>query len=628
MTTSHPPDHKLITRPSGNRGKKTGFGRLANLGFADHPLADEIQWERHQLFMKEVGPRMIATVVVAVVVGLLFINSAPLPALLTWFGLNLFVSLNSWLIIRRYHRHEASTERSQGRPDIHDPQQQQSIHRWHLANLYLALIWGFQWAAVPLLFFPDASLVQVFSLLLVITITSSMPSMTMGLYPDVYIAFLTPVLGAFGWHLFNMDLGDVWLHKAMAPGIWISLVGFSYAMFKTQIHSLILRLELQQSKQEIEQANNAKTRFLAAASHDIRQPLQAASLYWSAINADTLSKTQQPLFERLGASLKATNELLNHLLDVSRLDAGVAQPRYQAVKLADLLTELKVVFLPLAEQKGLELLIQTDDLTPDQPVMVSCDPAMTLQIFKNLIANAIQYTPRGKVIVSTRRQGEQIQVDVKDTGIGIPPEHQQAVFEEFVQLANPGRQRKKGLGLGLSIVSRLCRVQQLPLQLTSESQQGSCFSVSLPLATGQDCHASANRSSASQQPDNSLSGLKVLVVDDHEDILDALSMLLVSWDCDVWIADSISSLNNQLRQPACQPDVVISDDMLGDDGQLEQVIASLQAGLDHDPEIIIMTGNTRPERIRQLQRFGAPLLHKPLQSEQLWQTLLALKSRS
>tara|TARA_R110001583_G_scaffold42509_21_gene135204 strand:+ start:8020 stop:9867 length:1848 start_codon:yes stop_codon:yes gene_type:complete len=598
-----------ISSPTTPRQTQSGIlDKLTNLGFGEYPLADEMQWERHHLFMQEVGPRMAATLVAAVIVGLLFVNSASTATLAIWFGMNLFVGLNSWLILGRYHNHQKGH-----RPDPSIPKQRRAILRWHLANLYLSLLWGFQWATLPLLFLGDASIVQIFSILLLVTITSTMPSISMGLYPDIYVAFLTPVLTAFGWHLWSMDLEDVWLHKAMAPAVWLSLVGFSYAMFKTQIHALATRLELQHSKREIELANQAKTRFLVAASHDIRQPLQAASLYWSAIPDSAVANAQHPMFERLGASLKATNELLNHLLDVSRLDAGVATCQPAAIDLVELLGELRVVFSPLAERKGLLLEI---DQPPD--IYVWCDRAMTLQIFKNLLANAIQYTTTGAVCISIKNHSTHLQISVDDTGIGIPKSHQQAIFEEFVQLHNPGRQHTKGLGLGLAIVRRLCQLQQLPLMLESEPGHGSCFHITLPQCKAPTLPQAPYTPAAEAR----LAGLKVLVVDDHEDIVEALSMLLVSWDCDVWVAQGLSSLKQQLAQPACVPEVVLTDDMLGDDGQAEDVIQVVNRILESIPRIVIMTGNTLPQRMQQLQSLGLPMLHKPVQGEELKALLL------
>ncbi|MDP2610296.1 MULTISPECIES: hybrid sensor histidine kinase/response regulator [unclassified Oceanobacter] len=581
------------------------FEKLSHLGFAHHPLADKIQWERHHLFMREVGPRMAATLVAAVVVGLLFMQSASTTELCTWFGMNLLAGLNSWLIIRHYHK-----TRIGHRPDPNQQQQRRSIHRWHMANLYLALLWGFQWAALPLLFLADASLVQIFSMLLLVTIVSATPSMTMGLYPDVYITFLTPVLGAFGLHLATMELDGTWLHKIMAPAVWVSLVGFSYAMFKTQIHTLALRLELEQSKQKIEQANKAKTRFLAAASHDIRQPLQAASLYWSTIDPARLAPQQQPLFERLGTSLKATNELLNHLLDVSRLDAGVTPLRPQATDVATLLDELRIVFLPLAQRKNLHL-----DIECDAEVSIWCDRSMTFQILKNLLANAVQYTLDGGILVRVIAREQQVQINVEDTGMGISLEHQHTIFEEFVQLDNPGRLHQKGLGLGLAIVKRLCQLQQVPLQLDSRQGQGSCFSLIFPRT--RPALFKPPEANTEEAPHCRLNGLKILLVDDQKDILDALSLLLVSWDCDVWIAQSLANLKQQLDQPACLPDVVISDDSLTDDGNFEQILATLRHQLPYTPAIIIMTGNTTPQRVKQLTQTGYPLLYKPIETAQL-----------
>ncbi|MGB1091080.1 MAG: sensor histidine kinase, partial [Oceanobacter sp.] len=421
--------------------------KLNHLGFGDHPLADQMQWERHHLFMKEVGSRMAATFVACLLVGFLFVQSASIERLSIWFSMNLFVGLNSWLILRRYHQQPHRQQEDTERYSQPLPEQQRTIQKWHLANLYLSLLWGFQWAALPLLFLGDASIVQIFSILLLVTITSTMPSMSMGLYPDVYVTFLTPVLGAFGWHLMSMDLGDVWLHKAMAPAVWLSLVGFSFAMFKTQIQALATRLELQHSKREVEQANHAKTRFLAAASHDLRQPLQAASMYWSAMDTPT-DDNQARMFKRMGSSLNAASDMLSALLDLSRMDSGSVKPVMTAVSLNALINELNTVFRPLATQKKLQL----NWIIPDH-CQILCDRQMMMQILKNLIANAIQYTEKGSVEIQAWQQGNSLTISVRDTGLGIPADQQADIFEEFVQLHNSARQREKGMGLGLSIVS-------------------------------------------------------------------------------------------------------------------------------------------------------------------------------
>lgn len=600
-----------------------------NMGFRSHPLAHAIQWERHHLFMREVGGRMVASMILAFLVGLLFIDSASQMALMVWFGAAGFVSLNSFLIIRHYNRHVGIERPDYFRDSLEAKRARvQVARRWHAINLYLSIIWGIFWALSPFLFFPDASVVQVYSLLLLVVLMSSMPSMTMGCYPDIYLAFLAPVLGAFSWQLSSMELDGGWVHKVVGPLTWISLVAYSLAIFKTQIRFIILRLEHQQAQREAAEASQAKTRFLAAASHDLRQPLQAARLYMHALiqNSDVLVEGDQVLLERVNLGLNNANELLDRLLDVSRLDADNVPVNITTFDACALGQELIELLHPKAEHKSLTLRLQC----PDTPCVITTDRVLLARIVRNLLENALLYTEEGEVALMMQRINGQLRMDVQDTGVGIPDDQQQEIFEEFTRLHSSEDGSTPGIGLGLPIVQRLCQLLEIRLSLQSQVGDGTCFGLNVPLADADAIAAMEQTASlkaiSELEPDDEhwLQNRVLMVVDDQEEILDAISMTLIPYGCDVWVAQSVEEAVEQIRQHQLSLDMLISDDHLGPHTLSDDVIRAVQALQDQPVPVCVLTGSTAPARVRQLSASGHTILHKPVSPEILRHTLISV----
>ena len=508
--------------------------------FSDHPLATDIQWERHRLFMTEVGSRMIGAVIAALLVGLMFYRSAPLESLLIWFAAITFVGLNSWALIR-YHHCRPEPE--------HSRHNLAYTRRWHWLNLYQAAIWGILWAMTPFLFFPEASDIQVLSVLMVVVVLSSTPSVTMGCYPDIYITFLTPVFFSFSWHIFNMDFGEEWLPSVTPPLTWISLVVFSIMIHRTHMESIILRLEHRRNELAEQDKNDAKTRFIAVASHDLRQPVQAARLYAEAM-ANHPEIITGDLISRLNSSLHSASHLLDRLLDLSRIDAGAVNVNRETIFLPAFIEQLVATHSVHARQKGLRL--ETDIAS----VSVHCDGSILMEIIDNVLTNAIRYTLQGKVTISAERDKQKILLRVSDTGIGMTPSQVNDAFEEFVQVADCPDDTGQGMGLGLPIVKRLCSLHQLAFRLNSAKGQGSCFSVWLDeTATLEGLTAPAAASQVSQS-------LRILLVDDEEAVRDALSLLLVSEQHDVWTAADIPQALNMVKEDGLVPDLLITDDRL------------------------------------------------------------------
>lgn len=561
--------------------------------FRDHPLATEIQWERHNLFMSEVGSRMVTSVIGAGLVGLMFYSSAPFTALAIWFVAIAFVALNSWLIIRHHYRHPVQ---NQSQENIG------YVRRWHWLNLYLAVIWGILWGLTPFLFFPEASQVQILSVLMLVVVLVSTPSVTMGCYPDIYITFLTPVFFSFGWHLLDVDFGGEWLPVIIAPFTWISLVVFSVMIHRTHMEAIILRLEHRDSEKLAQRRNQAKTRFIAVASHDLRQPVQAARLYAEAMQGNEQLRNDDTI-NKLTASLHSASQMLDRLLDISRIDAGVVKVEKKRQRLDDTLNRIAAIHAIHAQEKSLRFSLES------QPLWTDMDGGIVSEILDNLLANAIRYTEKGSVTLRARNQQGMITVDIEDSGIGMSEAELQDAFEEFVQLGDNKEASRQGMGLGLPIVKRLCQLHGIQLAVISRPGKGTTVTLSWPAAEKPEIAAVPVSSSSNR------AGLRVLLVEDEEQVADAISAVLVGAGHDVAVCHSLQQALQQLKN-AWQPDILISDDRLPDGKNALDIIHAVQQVYPQLPAFVI-TGNTSPERLKILQDSRLNVLFKPMSGEKL-----------
>ncbi|MAE21397.1 MAG: hypothetical protein CMK92_03100 [Pseudomonas sp.] len=577
----------------------------------EHPLSEEIQWERHNLFMAEVGSRMVGSVIVACVVGVMFYSSASTTALSIWFSGIAFVALNSWWLIRRHYQTKDQ------------PRRLRDIRVWHWINLYLSIIWGIFWALTPFLFFPDANQIQILSLLLLVVVASSMPSVTMGCYPDIYVTFLTPVFFSFSWHLLSVDFGGELLPLLIAPMTWVMLVIFSVVIHRTHMESIILRLEHRKAQQFADERTAAKSRFIAVASHDLRQPVQAARLYAESMLTNPLLRTQETS-EKLVSSLALASSLLDRLLDISKLDAGTIELNKQAMSVASLVQDIAAVHSTHANEKGIRLSLETMETMETMDLTVLADHSVLTEILDNVLGNAVRYTDDGQVTISvSETESGEVCISVRDTGCGIPEEKQALIFEEFVQLDSAsGSNQQAGMGLGLPIVKRLCELHGIGFELSSRVGSGTEFRLFLEKKSPDRVTDSVTEAMTASN------GLRVLVVDDEPLITDALSMTLVGEGHDVWVAHSVREVEDTLLAGKCIPDVVITDDRLPGLARSQDVIQCVTRLLEYQVPVIIMTGNTSPERIQILEHSGHPVLFKPVSSHQLLNTLTAVSQVS
>jgi signal transduction histidine kinase len=367
--------------------------------------------------------------------------------------------------------------------------------------------------------------------------------------------------------------------------------------------------ELRAQKTAAEAAVLARSRFLAAASHDLRQPMHALTLLVEALKEKLRGPAGEPLrlAEHIEASAHAMEGLLNALLDISKLDAGVVVARPECFVVGTVFERLAKQYAPLAEEKGLELRVHAST------VAVYTDPVLLERILSNLLANAIRYTDRGRVVLGLRRvQKDWARFEVHDSGRGIPESFRERIFEEYFQLENPERGRDKGLGLGLAIVRRLARLLGSPVEVRSQLGQGSTFSVRAVRCEPPPAHAAqAAQAAARPEPYTGPPPL-VALVDDDEAILEAMTAVFDQWGIDLAADVDAQRIKDDLLELGRRPDAILSDYRLRDGRTGIEAIAELRATFGPDIPAALITGDIAATTMQAIEASGLPVLHKPI----------------
>ena len=366
---------------------------------------------------------------------------------------------------------------------------------------------------------------------------------------------------------------------------------------------------LREKKDEAEQANVAKSRFLAAASHDLRQPTHALGLFVSRLAQLPHDRQTGELIVNLDASVRAMQNLLDGLLDISRLEARAVQVDKRPFALSGLFDQLQQALSAESVEKGLRLRVRPTQL------WVMSDATLIYRVLLNLVGNALRYTERGGVLVAARQRAPgQVELQVWDTGIGIAPEHQQAVYAEFYQVGNAARDRTKGLGLGLNIVQRTVNLLGHPLTMVSQPGRGTRFTLSLPAVVGQP--DLVEEFPKDKTASDNLRDRCALVVEDDALARSALVGLLVSWGMQVAQARGSADAFDCLARGVV-PDVIVSDYRLQDGYNGMQLVHCLQLQLGVPTPACLMSGDTDPGLIQAAQTAGLTLLHKPVRPAKL-----------
>ncbi|MEY4980629.1 MAG: hypothetical protein RLZZ352_2899 [Pseudomonadota bacterium] len=541
------------------------------------------------------------------------------PVIVWWIAVTMGMQLLRLTLNLRYRK----------QPHTHSEPQ-----RWERQALITAVLSALTYAAGPWAMFDSSN--QTFNALLMLwflgMIAGAAPALACMREAMVWFCSIT------GFSLaLCMASGGTVLYLGQAIGSAVATVVFIWFGLQThrlQVSALRLGLEKNALAQDLahqvqiaREASAEKSRFLAAASHDLRQPLHALTLFGEALRRKHANTPDSADFDRLMQSVLALNASLNTMLDISRLDAGVVPVNRQPVELNKVFAALRQTYLARADSKQLSLRFRSGAR------WVLADPHLLERLLSNLVENAIKYTETGGVLVCARPQRgtlgtPQVRLEVRDAGLGIAPEHHARVFDEFFQLGNPGRDRAQGLGIGLSIVRRLVQLQGLTLNLRSAPGCGSTFSVCLPalepaasLAEPIHTQADAQPVKSSTEPvhSDSLCGLSILVVDDETAITDAMAALLSSFGARIWTASNTETAMTIVRNHP-ELDLAIVDYRLGAEETGTELAARLSTARSRPLPFIIITGDTAPADIQRLRDSGATICFKPLET----QTLLKL----
>jgi len=442
----------------------------------------------------------------------------------------------------------------------------------------------------------------------------------------MYLLYVIPLMLPIGIHLLTFKTENTSWLGALVPFFLIVCFFSSRSIRASTLRSIDLRFEnvelLEDLKQQHEiaeialareeKANQAKTRFLAAASHDLRQPLHSLRLFTATLEMQTRNSQHKTLVNQIDSSAKTLEELFNSLLDISKLDAGTVSANKRHIVLASLLSQIEIDFKAVAEEKNLAFSCRLDN------AVVLTDPLLFERLIRNLVGNAIRYTNKGSVDITTSARDGRIWVSVKDTGMGIASTDHVKIFEEFVQLDNQQRDRDRGIGLGLSIVKRLGDILDVDLQLSSTLGQGATFSVGVLEGDESQCH---DNQIHEQPVSDHVASLFILVVDDEEEVCRAIEGLLQTWGCIVMCATSGDAAIEQLHEIGDTPDLIISDYRLRDGETGGHAITNIRKATGNDIPAIILTGDIAPDRLQEIETLGFPLLHKPCEPDALRQLI-------
>jgi two-component system, sensor histidine kinase len=401
--------------------------------------------------------------------------------------------------------------------------------------------------------------------------------------------------------------------------ISLSPVGAERALVAAAIRDVTERkraeAELMAAREAADRANQAKSRFLATASHDLRQPLQTLALLNGALRRMVTSADAAEVLAQQEHAVATMSRLLNTLLDLSKLESGAVRPELRDFRVANVLEAIQREFRALAQSKGLELVVESSQES------IHSDPAMVEQILKNLVSNAVKYTQQGRVVVRCRREDTAVRIEVLDTGVGIPAAQLAYIYDEFYQVGVPANRSRDGYGLGLSIVQRLVRLLNARVEAMSEVGKGSVFALLLPLAHSavRDPEPDAARAPAAA----AVVSARVLLVEDDASVRDATSMLL---RVEGYRVTAVASLPDALQAVAQEaPELLVTDYHLADGELGTEVIAALRGRVRPDLKSVLLTGDTSV--IKEMRADpNLKILSKPVDAEELLRLLQALLS--
>jgi len=571
---------------------------------------DALLAEQARYIHKTVPTAAFGGLIIVGIIVIVFRKVVPLEYLYIWLAAFIVLTTIRMIIWARYRRQEFD-------PTV--------ARAWLRQAVGAAALSGALWGCGSLFMFPPGQLQYQFTFMFALEMMAVAAMFSYSSHFPTFLAFFIPSMppGIIGLALQERGSSQ---QIGFAIGILllsIVIIGSVRFFNRMILDTIRLRFEnvglvaqLTVQKDAAESANVAKTRFLAAASHDLRQPIHALNLYLGAFAQLALPRPATSLLGKVRQCVQIMDEMFRALLDVSKLDAGAIRAQIGVFPLGPLLARTRLEFEPQARAKGVDLRVVHSS------AFVSSDPVLVERILRNLVSNAVRYTEKGRIVVGCRRHGATLQLCVYDTGLGIEEPEQTLIFEEFYQVGNRERDRGKGLGLGLAIVHRLARLLGSTITLRSRPGHGSLFAFDLPLAG--HVELPALRVARMNGTTRRFAGALVVVVDDEELILDAAKTLLEQWDCTVIAATSGTAALTQLAASSRPPDVLICDYRLRGTETGVGVVEAVRNEFNADIPALLITGDTNPDQIRQITASGLAVLHKPLREEELNDALCAL----
>jgi signal transduction histidine kinase/CheY-like chemotaxis protein len=484
---------------------------------------------------------------------------------------------------------------------------------------------GMIWGAIGILFFPvDEQNYQVFILFALMAMTGG-SAFTLAIYLPSFFAFVPITLLPIIIQLFLLaDKFHIALGMATMTFLLV-LTSFNIKVNKNFKTSLMLRFknlaliaQLQQQKDEAERANKAKSKFLAAASHDLRQPLYSLGLFTTVLDETIKYPKVKKVVEQMNTAVSALTNLFDKLLDISQLDAGVIKVKKHDFPLNAIFDKLIQSFNSQAKEKNIMI------HWPTKYPSVHSEADLLEQILRNYLSNALKYTRQGEINVQCEVHKEMVHIHVSDTGVGINKEDFSDIYEEFYQISNPERDREKGLGLGLSIVKRTAKLLEHEIAVSSEAGKGSRFSISVNQAeniiVGSVDTTDADKKAIPGDP------ALIVVIDDAEDIRQGLDSLLQLWGYSVIVAGDLENALLQLKTNNLEPDVIISDYRLKEGKTGIDAIRAIQLAYDTEIPALIITGDIATERLIEMNSSHFQVLFKPVPPMKLRSFLRSVKS--
>lgn len=569
--------------------------------------SDQLKAERIRVLYKQVTSVLLGNLFIALLLtGFLYTYTADVASLY-WMLTVVVVSVVRYLLLKQFRRYQRD---------------ESSVIRWGLIFAVTAFVSGCLWGATSILFLDTNDLVIMIFLLMTLTGITAGSSASLSNYARSYFAFSIPTILPFSYVLASTGQSVFLVLSVMLSVFLLLQLVVAKKNQDTLDRSIILRNEnaglikkLKVKKEKAEFASSEKTRFLAAASHDLRQPLHAMSLLLSALGETSPSDEQKHIIDKIKKSSLSLESILESLLDISKLDAGVVNIDIKVFKVQKLFDAIFSEFKSIADEKNIKIKFVPTSL------VIKSDIQLVERIFRNLISNAIRYTNEGKVLVGCRRSSDRVKVCVLDTGVGIENDKMEIIFHEFHQLNNLSRDRHKGLGLGLSIVERLTDLLAIKRLVKSVPDKGSMFSVEIERAYAKASHGD---SSSAEESYPKLANKKIVIVEDEEEIRQALTLLLSSWGCQVQSLASASEVKDKLSA-FDSVDMILADYRLQDYETGVEVIAAIHDYYrNKNIPAVIVTGDTDPERISDIKNSGFEMIHKPVSGGKLRAVLNAI----